>query len=685
MKSKYLLVGLLALTACVQENLETKPEQETEQEQEQFLGSKFIAIAPEFKLESAGQSHAPQTKVDVEIKDKIAAYRWRSDDYIGIFPKADTEDALIDGDQIYFNIIPDPADNNGKTASFDGGGWTVKEGYTYLAYTPFNRDGGFGQNKTAMPIDFTNQIWNKEGDYLNKRIHMLSEGKVDRSSGVFYFDFKALTCLGICKINIRRTNIPGAKEDEGYLKSLTFEFPNDVKPFVETGTFDVTKAKVVEPEKDIPVDAITATTTSNTLTLTAPLEEAERFTYTHDAGYYMNPAADWLFSQAALQGIADKTCRVTLEITSTDIFTSGQEFTLFTDFTFKKDWVPGHAYVLDLYFPWIVKKSHTIEVATPGTLRLSHVQAAMDGTGILKVIGSSVPSDNLNEADFDVLRKAAGKGAQSVDPKNLLKDLDLMEANEFGEFTLPSFAGTKLTRIVLPKNYDMSLGAEAFKDVPLETLEWSHRPGWPYDGKLDPNAFNGLATENCNLKISNTLFKYLSADAEGNMLFNGKKFKTYQEIKLKRDENDGHYFTVYEDIKTTTVDASAHSINAHFAGFLTAANITEALASGTVLKVTGPLNDRDITTIGTTAGAKLTSLTFESKDKFVPKADSFAGFSNSANCDLVIPGAWRSLVTNTDGKVMFANKVWKSVVADQLDGMDLGGFGGEDQDKPMFN
>ena len=576
MKSKYLLFALLAMASCTQEEM---PGTEEMQKPEANVNGKYQAVLPGFVVESAGHSAQPQSRVG--INNTMNGFTWQSDDYIGIFPKSNKDGGTLEGDQVYFNIIPDPASNDGSSASFDGGGWQAKEGYSYWAYCPFNREGGFGQNKTAMHMDFTNQVWNKDNNYLSKRVYMLSEGTVDNSKKNFTFDFKALTCLGICNLHMPSNH-------QGYITSLIFEMLDPaVKPFVEIGTFDLTKAAGIG--EDLPVEAITITTPNHKFTLIAPTEEGNRFEFGSDQSQLDK---QWLFSQAALQNIAGKTCRVSVKFISTKSETQGVETTYFTDFTFSKDWVPGHAYVFDLSFPAIDRSTNYILVDKPGSLRPSQVQTAMNGSSKLVVNGT------LNDKDFDVLRDAAVAGAQATSRAagaTILTDLDLAGV-EFdasmvteGKVNFPLFNGTQLTRIVMPrKGANLNLQANTFNAVPLATFEWDLLGGVAYEGIIDPQAFEGCTTTNCDLKISPSFFSSLSLGADKQMLFAGKEFKSY----TKRTESPSGEVKD-EELNAVTVDAQSHTITTIVSGFMIEQNVTDALAGGTDLTVVGPIKGDD--------------------------------------------------------------------------------------------
>ena len=664
MKIKYLLFALIALASCSQDDSIAPDDNKSEPQ-----GNKYSLSIKPFDMVNGGQT----TRTIPSIHPDRVSYTWVTGDEIGIFP---FEGIKPKGDQVWFTVTANEKDPN--KATFDGGGWQIKKGMNYIAYYPFIDK--FRMDPTNIEVSFVGQAVHGKDDYSNfgKYDFMVAAPKEQAAidSGMS-FEFNHVSAL--CVIRFQMLQKMLKDQTSGKLKRIDLILPETEKLFCETGNLDLTKGK----------DALTAKTTTNKISI----DLTDYQIVGKNAGMiivYEDIMIPFLQGPAQLAG---KTCEVNLVVHNM----SNQEIgTYTTTLKFKENLACGNGYFLNLTFPDIDVSSNKIYSYQAGSLTLDRIYKAMNGGNKLRVEGE------VDFNDFELLRQAAGAPAKTTSrgttaPASLLKDLDLEEAHFLEgrnpanpifydkHFDMPSMVGSQLERLSLPRGF-IDINAGIFSGVPLKTLEWYYGP-FVYENKLDPKAFEGLKTEECDLKVNNErgqMYQFISADENGNMLFNGCKFKSIQSRNQIWDEW-GDITYEYVDIVTTTVDASAHIINAICAGFFTEAKITEALASGTELKVTGYLNDRDLTTIGTVAGATLTSLTFEIKDEFVPKAESFAGFSNSEACDLVIPEAWRSLVTNTDGKVMFANKVWKSIVADQLDGMDIGGFGGEDQDQPMFN
>ena len=124
----------------------------------------------------------PVSRTTVTITDKGASFGWSDNDTIGIFPET--------GAQVYLLMKK----NNGKTATFTGGGWALKPLSTYGAYYPFISS--FKFPRTAIPVDYSGQV--QEGNastaHLGKCDYMSAtpEAPVD---GTVSMHFKHMGCL----------------------------------------------------------------------------------------------------------------------------------------------------------------------------------------------------------------------------------------------------------------------------------------------------------------------------------------------------------------------------------------------------------------------------------------------------------------------------------------------------------
>lgn len=128
----FLLIGvvalLLACLACTDDISEVQ----------QGTLKKVVITASDFELEDG-------SRTNFKITNNGAEFSWAANDTVGIFPDK--------GAQAYF---PMTSGAGTKTASFDGGGWALKDASTYAAYYPFIGD--FYLDKNAIPVDYTGQV-----------------------------------------------------------------------------------------------------------------------------------------------------------------------------------------------------------------------------------------------------------------------------------------------------------------------------------------------------------------------------------------------------------------------------------------------------------------------------------------------------------------------------------------------
>lgn len=105
------------------------------------------------------------------------AFSWAKGDVVGICPSS--------GDQLSF-AIPEKDAGTAK-ASFDGGGWRTKSGYTYTAYYPFNREAFLG-DLSAIPISLVGQTQNgnMSYDHLGKYDFMVSAPSSSEDGGISF-------------------------------------------------------------------------------------------------------------------------------------------------------------------------------------------------------------------------------------------------------------------------------------------------------------------------------------------------------------------------------------------------------------------------------------------------------------------------------------------------------------------
>ena len=139
---------------------------------------------------------------------------------IGIYPNK--------GSQIYFTI----EDGAGSSsATFDGGGWALKQNASYVSYYPFVAD--FFLSRDEIPVSFAGQKQVGIESPFNGARYFLATEATSSENGVLRFSYKTLNTI----INVNATLPAGT-----YTKaSLTTEEPL----FVEEGTYSLDDRVIV--------------------------------------------------------------------------------------------------------------------------------------------------------------------------------------------------------------------------------------------------------------------------------------------------------------------------------------------------------------------------------------------------------------------------------------------------------
>lgn len=109
---------------------------------------------------------------------------WADNDTIGIFPDQ--------GSQVAFSMS---SAAGAKSASFDGGGWGLKNSSTYSAYYPLI--GQFYLDKTKIPMVMHSQTQTGNGTFahVGKADYMAAANSQVNANGGVDFAFQPLTCL----------------------------------------------------------------------------------------------------------------------------------------------------------------------------------------------------------------------------------------------------------------------------------------------------------------------------------------------------------------------------------------------------------------------------------------------------------------------------------------------------------
>lgn len=98
------------------------------------------------------------------FRDDKGQYLWEQNDSLGVFPNL--------GGQVGFGIEEKYV---GTTdATFNGGGWALRNGYTYSAYSPYNF---YNRNVKAVPMSYMGMVQdgNNSKSHLSSRIFMASK------------------------------------------------------------------------------------------------------------------------------------------------------------------------------------------------------------------------------------------------------------------------------------------------------------------------------------------------------------------------------------------------------------------------------------------------------------------------------------------------------------------------------
>ena len=91
-----------------------------------------------------------------------------------------------------------------NVASFDGGGWSLKQKSTYSCYYPLVGD--FYLDRNAIPVSFTNQEQAGVADYNGVSFYLASEG-TSSSEGELRFTFQMLNTV----IRIKAIGLPAGR------------------------------------------------------------------------------------------------------------------------------------------------------------------------------------------------------------------------------------------------------------------------------------------------------------------------------------------------------------------------------------------------------------------------------------------------------------------------------------------
>ena len=164
-------------------------------------------------IRSLGEDDETRASLNQEGEGSIL-FAWESTDIVGIYPNM--------GTQVAFEMTNGAGTN---VASFDGGGWALRKGYTYSCYFPLVDEMFLDRN--AIPVSFANQVQNGVSNYNGVNFYLASEG-TSSSSGSLQFSFQMLNTV----IRIKAIGLPAGT----YTK---MSISTDEPLFVQEGTFGI--------------------------------------------------------------------------------------------------------------------------------------------------------------------------------------------------------------------------------------------------------------------------------------------------------------------------------------------------------------------------------------------------------------------------------------------------------------
>lgn len=177
--SAFALFMLMSVSACDKE-VQDAPEVSD-------LVQRFTVVGPDPVLFESVNGSA-QTKGTAVQDGNALVFNWAVGDTLGIFPNK--------GNQVEFPIT----EVQGSTsATFDGGGWALRNDASYAAYYPFSVWDYHKSNKTIL-MDYTGQVQNGNGGFAHLSAYdFLASDKatpqnnavtlqMDRQGSILYID-----------------------------------------------------------------------------------------------------------------------------------------------------------------------------------------------------------------------------------------------------------------------------------------------------------------------------------------------------------------------------------------------------------------------------------------------------------------------------------------------------------------
>ena len=170
-------VGLVILAACSQFDQIT-PFDEKEITSDDNLVQKVIFEVPNL---IPGDDDDPNTRASHVPNGDNLGFAWEATDTVGIYPDK--------GSQVFFSMEKGVGTN---IATFDGGGWALRQNATYSCYYPFIGD--MYLDRDHIPVSFTGQIQKNTTD-LSNALYVLASKSTSSSGGSLRFTFENLNTI----------------------------------------------------------------------------------------------------------------------------------------------------------------------------------------------------------------------------------------------------------------------------------------------------------------------------------------------------------------------------------------------------------------------------------------------------------------------------------------------------------
>lgn len=126
------------------------------------------------------EDDCPLTKA--ALKTSPIGFLWEETDTVGIFPNQ--------GSQVFFSMENGVGTN---TASFDGGGWALKESSSYYSYFPLL--GRFYLDPKYIPVSFEGQTQSNITSPINSCRFFLAASGVTNGAGSLTFNYNILNVI----------------------------------------------------------------------------------------------------------------------------------------------------------------------------------------------------------------------------------------------------------------------------------------------------------------------------------------------------------------------------------------------------------------------------------------------------------------------------------------------------------